>query len=77
MTPTIRPSHKRNVTKISAVKQAPDALLRGNDAGRTKLSAYKLGIDLFGAGPRNDEEAEDTALNSKRLLREYVRAQNR
>lgn len=63
---------ERKVSKSAAVKQALDGLLR-NDISRAKPSAYELGIDLFGASPRNDEEAVDIALNSKRLLREHFR----
>ena len=63
---------ERKLTKSAAVKQAIDGLLQ-NDAVRAKPSAYELGIDLFGAEPRNAKEARDTALNSKRLLREHFR----
>ena len=67
---------ERKLTKSAAVKQAIDGLLQ-NDAVRAKPSAYELGVDLFGTPPRNDAEAEDVALNSKRLLREHVRNRNR
>lgn len=67
---------ERKVTKSAAVKQALDSLLQ-NDAVRTKPSPYELGIDLFGTPPRNQAEAEDVALHSKRLLRQHVRKLNK
>jgi hypothetical protein len=67
---------ERKLSKSAAVKQAIDGLLQ-SDSVRAKPSPYELGVDLFGTPPRSDAEAEDVALNSKRLLRQHVRKLNR
>jgi hypothetical protein len=60
---------KHRLSKSAAVKPALDNLLA---AGVDRPSPYDLGKDLF--GPQTDAKpTEDTARNSKRLLREYFR----
>ena len=60
---------KHRVSKSEAVKLALDKLLA---ASTGKHSPYDLGRDLF--GPHTDARpTEDTARNSKRLLREHFR----
>jgi hypothetical protein len=64
---------KHRVSKSAAVKLALDKLLA---AGAGKLSPYDLGKDLF--GPHTDASpTDDTARNSKRLLREHFRGKGR
>ena len=64
---------KHRLSKSEAVKLALDKLLA---AGAGKPSPYDLGTDLF--GPHTDAKpTEDTARNSKRLLREYFRGKGK
>src|SRR3990167_2200766 len=64
---------KHRLSKSEAVKLALDKLLV---ASAGKPSPYDLGKDLF--GPHTDATpTEDTARNSKRLLREYFRGKGK
>jgi len=64
---------KHRLSKSEAVKLALGKLLA---AGAGKPSAYDLGKDLF--GPHTDAKpSEDTARNSKRLLREHFRGKGK
>jgi len=64
---------KHRLSKSEAVKLALDKLLA---ASAGKPSPYDLGKDLF--GPHTDATpTEDTARNSKRLLREHFRGKGK
>ena len=64
---------KHHLSKSEAVKLALDKLLT---ASAGKPSPYDLGKDLF--GPHTDAmPTEDTARNSKRLLREHFRGKGK
>ena len=64
---------KHRLSKSEAVKLALDKLLT---ASAGKPSPYDLGKDLF--GPHTDRTpSEDTARNSKRVLREHFRGKGK
>ena len=64
---------KHRLSKSKAVKLALDKLLT---ASADNPSPYDLGKDLF--GPHTDARpTEDTARNSKRLLREHFRGKGK
>ena len=64
---------KHRLSKSEAVKLALDKLLA---AGAGKPSPYDLGKDLF--GPHTDARpSEDTARESKRMLREHFRGKGK
>lgn len=61
---------ERGLTRSEAVKQAISRLVA---AGREAPSAFELGRDLF--GPETDRAPlQDTAAQTKRLLRQRFRA---
>ncbi|MEI6302517.1 MAG: hypothetical protein WCR74_13830 [Betaproteobacteria bacterium] len=60
---------KHRLTKSEAVKRALEELLA---ASAGKATAYDLGKDLFGSHT-DAAPTEDTAKNSKRLLRAHFR----